>query len=96
VESVREAGTELNEFDPAPDRQKVCGQCVCLGSCRCPCPAAQLSALLVRAVRSVEERCAQRDLLRRRLPVPGLKARRPAAELIRAYEAATMTCVGCD
>jgi hypothetical protein len=96
VTSICEAGDELSEFDPAPDRQKVCAQCVCRERVDCPCPAGLLPALLVRAVRAVEERRRQRDLVRRRLA----RQRRPPpsamAALVQAYEAATRTCVGCD
>ena len=96
VMSICEAGDELSEFDPSPDRQKVCAQCVCLGRGDCPCPAGLVPALLVKAVKAVEERRSQRNLVRRwaaRLP-----HRRPAptARLIEAYEVATGTCVGCD
>jgi hypothetical protein len=96
VESIREAGGELSERDRAPDRKKVCARCACLDSARCPCPAGPLAALLLRAVRAVEERRAQRDLLRRWLARQARATRAPAADLIRAYEAATGTCVGCD
>jgi len=96
VESIREAGDELSELDPAPDREKVCAQCVCLGGGICPCPVGLLPALLLRAVRAVEERRSQRDLLRRRLARQTRREQVPVEELTRAYEAATGTCVGCD
>jgi hypothetical protein len=96
VESIREAGDGLSAFDPAPDRRQVCAACVCLDGGLCPCPAGLLSALVVRAVKAVEERRSQRDLLRRRLARPARAERAPVAALTRAYEAATGTCVGCD
>ena len=96
VTAIGEAGDELSEFDPAPDRQKVCAQCVCRDRADCPCPAGLLPALLVRAVRAVEERRRQRDLVRRRLARPRRPRPTAMAELVRAYEAATGTCVGCD
>jgi hypothetical protein len=96
VESIREAGDGLSEFDPAPDRRTVCAECVCLGGGLCPCRAGLLPTLLVRAVRAVEERRAQRDLLRRLLARPTRGERVSAAAMRRAYEAATGTCVGCD
>jgi hypothetical protein len=96
VESIRDAGTGLSEFDPAPDRRTVCARCGCLDTANCPCAAAPLAGLVLRAVRAVEERRAQRDLLRRRLARPSRNVRTPASELIRAYEAATGTRVGCD
>jgi hypothetical protein len=96
VTSICEAGDELSELDPSPDRQKVCAHCVCLGRGDCPCPAGLLSALLVRAVRAVEERRRQRQLVDRCLARQPRRRSLPIAELIGAYEAATGTCVGCD
>jgi len=96
VESILEAGSALSEFDPTPDRQKVCAQCVCLGGGTCPCPVGQLPVLLLRAVQAVEERHTQYDLLRRRLARPARTQRVPVEELTRAYEASTGTCTGCD
>jgi hypothetical protein len=96
VESIRDAGGALCEFEEAPERAKVCGRCPCLGGGGCPCAVAPLSALLVRAVLAVEQRREQRErlwawLARRPRPEPGR-----VSEMIRAYEAATGTCVGCD
>jgi hypothetical protein len=96
VESIRGADNELSEFDAAPDRQKVCAGCVCLNGGNCPCPAGMLTAPVVRAVRAVEERRAQHDLVRRWLARPAREGRGRVEELTRAYEAATGTCVGCD
>jgi hypothetical protein len=96
VKSICEAGDALSELDPCPERQTVCAQCVCLGRCESPCPVGLLAARLVRAVRSVEERRQQRELLHRRL-VQHCRARRAyMAGLIQAYELTTGTCVGCD
>jgi hypothetical protein len=94
VNSIREAGDRLSEFDPCPDRQQVCAQCVCLDRAGCPCPAGLLSQMVVRAVLAVEERVRQRNLVRRRLEPPPRRV--SVAALIEAYEAATGTCVGCD
>jgi hypothetical protein len=95
VNSIRDAGDGLSEFDASPDRQTVCAQCVCLGRGDCPCAAGLLSGLLVRAVRSVEERRRQRDLVRHRL-ARQCRRRVPMAGLIQAYELATGTWTGCD
>jgi hypothetical protein len=94
VESIRD--TDLSEIDPAPDRRMICARCACLDTANCPCAAGPLAVLVLRAVRAVEERRAQRDLLRRRLARPMRTVWAPVAEMIRAYEAATETCVGCD
>jgi hypothetical protein len=51
---------------------------------------------LVGAVRSVDERRRQWELVRRRAARPSRKDRVPVAEIIRAYEAETGTCIGCD
>jgi len=96
VMSICEAGDELSEFDPSPDRLKVCAQCVCQGRGDCPCPAGLLPALLVRAVKAVEERRRQRGLVLRWLARQPRRRPAPVAQLVEAYEAATGTCVGCD
>jgi hypothetical protein len=96
VESIHAAGEEIDEFRPALDRQTMCAQCTCLGSDCCPCPGGRMPARLVWAIRSVDERHAQRDLVRRRLSLPAQPGRVPVGEMIRAYEEATGTCVGCD
>jgi hypothetical protein len=98
VESIRDAGGRLSEFDPAPARRAVCSRCVCLEGGTCPCPAAPLSEWVVRAVLAVEERRAQRERLRLRLDVVRVapRPRIPVGKMIAAYEAASGTCVGCD
>jgi hypothetical protein len=96
VESIHDAGDELSELDPAPRRRLVCARCGCLDGGICPCPAGSLTALLIRAIRTVDERRAQRDLLQRRLSMETRPHRVPIADMIRAYEAATGDCVCCD
>jgi hypothetical protein len=96
VESIHAAEEQRDEFSSPLDRQTMCGQCTCLGSDCCPCPGGLQAGRLVYAIQSVDERCAQRELVRRRLSRPPRPARIPVAELIRAYEEATGTCVGCD
>ncbi len=96
VESVRDTGDELSEFDEAPDRGKVCAQCHCLGGGYCPCAAAPLAALLVRAVIAVDERREQRECVRRVVARQARLGRCSASEVMRTYEAATGTCLGCD
>jgi len=60
------------------------------------CPTAELSARVVRVVAEVEERRAQWEVFRNRLPHLPRPARVPVAEMIRAYEEATGTWTGCD
>ena len=96
VESIHAAGEEIDEFRPALDRQTLCAQCTCLGGDTCPCPGGRMPARLVWAIRSVDERHAQRDLVRRRLSLPTRPERVPVGAMIRAYEEATGMCVGCD
>jgi hypothetical protein len=96
VESIRDADGELNEFDKAPDRDTVCARCHCLGGGCCPCAAAPLAALLVRSVCAVEERREQRERVRRMAARQARRGRCALGEMMRAYEAATGTCLGCD
>jgi hypothetical protein len=96
VESIRDAGGELSEFDESPARSLVCARCHCLEGGCCPCPAAPLSPLLVRAVLAVEERREQRERLRRLVGRLSRHERCFVGELTQAYEAATETCLGCD
>jgi hypothetical protein len=96
VESIRDAGGALSEFDEAPDRNTVCARCHCLGGGCCPCPVAPLSALLVRAVLAVEERREQRERVRKLIARAPHHERGLVTEMTRAYEAATGTNVGCD
>ncbi len=96
VNSIRDAGDQLSELDPCPERQTVCAQCVCQGRGDCPCPAGRMPARLVRAVLAVEERCRQRELVRSRLAHRPRPQRFSLAELIQTYEQTTGTCVGCD
>jgi hypothetical protein len=96
VEAIHDAGEDLPEFCPAPDREVVCGRCVRLGDATCPCPAGELTALLVRVVKTVDERRAERELRRRRFGRLRPPARAPVGALIRVYEAATGTGVYCD
>jgi hypothetical protein len=96
VESIHDACEELDEFDPSPGRRVVCARCGCLDGGICPCPAGSLTALLIRAVKAVDERREQRDLLQRRLSLQPRPHRVPVGDMIRAYEAATGDCVCCD
>ena len=96
VESIHEAGEDLSELDPAPSRRVVCARCGCLDGGICPCPAGSLTTLLIRAVKTVDERRSQRDLIQRRLSLEPRPHRVPIGDMIRAYEAATGDCVCCD
>jgi hypothetical protein len=96
VESIHAAGAEINEFRPGLDRKTMCAQCTCLGCDTCPCPGGRMPARLIWAIRSVDERHEQCDLVRRRLSRPARPEHVPVEEMVRAYEAATGTCVGCD
>jgi hypothetical protein len=96
VESVRAAGGRLSRPGVVPDRREVCATCFCLDGPHCPCPAGFLLALIVRAVQAVDEHREQRELLRRREARLARRERVPVAEMVRAYEEATGTCVGCD
>jgi hypothetical protein len=96
VESIHTAGDYLDEFDPTLDREVTCSQCICLDGGNCPCPAGSLTGRLVRAVRNVDERRDQMELLRLRLRCQPRPDRAPVAELIEAYEAATGVGVYCD
>jgi hypothetical protein len=96
VESLHDLGEELDELGPPPDRRRACARCIWRDGGLCPCPVGSLTALLVRAVRAVDERREQRDLVRRRLGWQGCMERVPVAEMTRAYEEATGTCIGCD
>jgi hypothetical protein len=60
------------------------------------CPTAELSARVVRVVADMEEQRAQWEVLRNRLAHLPRPARVPVAEMIRAYEEATGTMIGCD
>lgn len=95
VESIRDAGDRLTEYDEEPARELVCAQCHCLGGGCCPCAVAALSALLVRAVFSVEERREQQERLRHGVGRQE-RVRSYVRELTQAYELATGTLVGCD
>jgi hypothetical protein len=59
-------------------------------------PALPLNVVFVRMTESADEWTEQWDLLRRRLARQPRKEKVPVAEMIRAYEEATGTCVGCD
>jgi hypothetical protein len=96
VESIHDAGDTVDECGPPPDRRTACARCTCLGGGMCPCPAGSLTGLVVRAVRAVDTRREQQDVLRRRLGRRLSRGRGPVVEMIRAYEAATGTCVCCD
>ena len=96
VQSIHEAESELPEFGPLPDRRLVCARCICLDGGRCPCAAASWTDLLVQAVRAVDERHEQRDVLKRYLARQPRPARVPIVQMIEAYEAATQTCISCD
>jgi len=60
------------------------------------CPTGELSARVVRVVAEVEERRAQCEVLRNWLGHMPRPIRVPVAEMIRAYEEATGTWIGCD
>jgi hypothetical protein len=96
VESIHDAGETLTEFGPAPDRRTVCARCPCLGSGICPCMASAMTAELVRAVQTVDERRRQRDAVRRLLHRQERHDAVPVAAMIRAYEQITGACVCCD
>ena len=96
VDSIHDAGDELSEFGPDPGREVVCAHCVHLDDGTCPCSVGELTGQLVRAVKAVDHRREQRELLRRRFGHPPRTSVAPAAVLIRSYEAATGTGVYCD
>lgn len=94
VEAIQDA--ELTEYGPDPGRDVVCARCVHLDGPTCPCPAGEMTGPLVRAVKAVDERRAERELMRRRFGRHPRPTRAPIGALIRAYEAATGTGVYCD
>jgi hypothetical protein len=55
-----------------------------------------LFARLVRAVRSVDERHVQWEVVRRHVGHAPRPERAPVAAMIEAYEAETGMCIGCD
>src|SRR5260370_20186421 len=55
-----------------------------------------LFARLVRAIRSVDERHVQWEVVRRHAALAPRPERAPVAAMIQAYEAETGTCIGCD
>jgi hypothetical protein len=96
IEAIHDADAELPEFGPAPAPRAVCARCSRLGGDTCPCPVASLATRVMQAVRTVDERHEQWDVVRRRLAGQQRTERPPIQRMIRAYEAATGTCVCCD
>ena len=96
VESIHEAEGWLGGADTVPDRREVCARCAGLEGSNGLCPAGPHLDLLVGAVESVDERREQRELVRRRVSRQLHRERIPVVEMIRAYEEATGTYVGCD
>jgi hypothetical protein len=96
VESIHDAGEAVGEYGPPPDRRTACARCTCLGGGTCPCPAGALTERVVRAVKAVDARREQQEVLRRRLARRLSRDRAAVVEMIRAYEAATGAFVCCD
>jgi hypothetical protein len=96
VEAVHEADDRPAGLVRTPAHRAVCALCSRLGGPTCPCPVASLASRLVEAVRNVDERHEQLDVLHRRLALGPRQRRVPVERMIRAYEEATGTCVCCD
>jgi hypothetical protein len=96
VEAVHQADDMPPQSARAQAHRVVCALCPRLGGPTCPCPVASLAARLVEAVRMVDERHEQFDLLHRRLALGARQQRIPVERMIRAYEEATGACVCCD
>src|SRR5262249_21228577 len=62
----------------------------------CACLRGDLPDVLVGAVEEADERREQREQVRRCMARQPRKGKVPVVEMIRAYEAATGTVIGCD
>jgi hypothetical protein len=96
VDCFRRMPGDVGELPLAQIRQEVCSRCPLHGGADCPCPMAYLAVLIAEAMETSSERLEQWERLRRRLPRPPANPRVPVAEIQRAYEEATGTCLGCD
>jgi hypothetical protein len=96
VSCTREVQSDLIETYVAHNREEICAGCAFLHSDICPCPMEYLAVLVVQAIEEVDDRNGRWEWLRRRLSKTAGPRKVPVAEMCRAYEAATGTCVGCD
>jgi hypothetical protein len=96
VDAIHEVHSDLIAPYLDNNRSRICQCCAFLGSSCCPCPMDYLAVLVVEAVEAVDrrrERRAQAGKLRAALPG---SERAGLEEVVRAYESAAGTWVGCD
>ncbi len=97
VEAVHQVHSDLIEPYLTTNRREVCTSCPFLHNPSfCPCPMDQLAVLVVGAIETVDSR--HERLARGHDVVAGLEGRgRPElAEILRVYEEAAGTWIGCD
>jgi len=92
VDSIHQIRSNLLEPYLEHNREAICEQCTFLHSSICPCPMDYLSALIVEAVETVDQRHATAPGKAQRVDAPpeGLE------EIRRAYQEGTRTWTGCD
>jgi hypothetical protein len=96
VSCTQQVQSDLIEPYVEHNRQEICAGCAFLNSDICPCPMEYLAVLVVQAIEAVDERRERWESLRRRLSRSPEPKKVPIAEMYRAYEEATGTCLGCD
>jgi hypothetical protein len=92
IESIHQVHSNLLEPYLDHNRHAICEKCSFLHSSICPCPMDYLSALVVEAVETVDQRLV-RESGKFRLPAPIPQG---MAEIQRAYQEGTGTWSGCD
>jgi len=91
VDSIHQVHSNLLEPYLDQNRKTICEKCAFLHSSICPCPMDYLSALIVEAVETVDQRQV-RESGKFSLPPPA----DAMAEVDQAYEEGTGTWRGCD